>query len=574
MIKKIPISLILIPMLLLACKQESSEQTLAKVGNELSIPEAQVMVIHNAVIYTANEKQARAEAMAFNDRGEVLGLGSNQKIQSAYQNAESVDLEGKTVIPGLIDSHGHLTGLALSLTRAQLAGTTTKEEIFERLKEHEQQLSEEDWLLGRGWDQNDWPETEFPNRQELDEHFPDRPVYLVRIDGHASWSNSAALALSDRDLSGDWQPEGGFIHRDNEQQATGVLIDGAKALVQNAIPGESEQLIEAALDLALHRMTSLGLTGVHDPGLNRAGIERYIRLIEADRFPSRVYVMSDGAGQTLEWLCEQGGIRHKSGRLFAHSAKMYEDGALGSRGAALLMDYADDPGNRGLLFLQPDVLQAQIEKTMACGFQAAVHAIGDAGNRVVLDAIEAGILNHPDNPGRHRVEHVQILDANDVDRFAQLGVIAAMQPTHATSDMYWAEERLGPERIRYSYAWRSLLDSGARLALGSDFPVEEVNPMHGIYAAVSRRDLKGWPEGGWYPAEALSRTEALRGFTLDAAYAGFMEEMVGSLEQGKRADFVILDRDIMTVPEDEIPLAVVLETWLDGAKVFSRESID
>jgi predicted amidohydrolase YtcJ len=561
-------------MLLLACKQDSSEQTLAEVTVQADLPVARVSVIHNAVIYTVNELQPTVEAMAFNSQGVILGLGTNQKIRSAFQNATSLDLQGKTVIPGLIDSHGHLTGLALSLTRAQLAGTTSKEEIFERLQEHEQKLADDDGLLGRGWDQNDWSETEFPTRQELDEHFPDRPVYLTRIDGHASWSNSAALAMSDRDLSGDWHPQGGFIHRDDEQQATGVLIDGAKALIERAIPGESEQLLQGALELALQRMISLGLTGVHDPGLNKAGIERYLSMIEAGRFPSRVYVMADGAGSTLDWLCEQGGIRHDSGRLYAHSAKMYEDGALGSRGAALLIDYADDPGNRGLLFLQPDVLQAQIEKTMDCGFQAAVHAIGDAGNRIVLDAIEAGILNHPDNPGRHRVEHVQILDAQDVERFAQLSVIAAMQPTHATSDMYWAEKRLGSERIRYSYAWRSLLDSGARLALGSDFPVEEVNPMHGIYAAVSRRDLAGWPEGGWYPGEAISRTEALRGFTLDAAYAGFMEEMVGSLEDGKRADFVILDRDIMTVPEDEIPLAVVLETWLDGSMVFSRESVD
>ncbi len=380
--------------------------------------------------------------------------------------------------------------------------------------------------------------------------------------------------MADRNLAGDWHPEGGFIHRDSQQQATGVLIDNAKAMVESAIPAESETLQNEALGLALHQTVSLGLTGVHDPGVGRNVMERYLRHVEAGRFPTRVYAMADGAGATLSWLCDQGGIRHESGRFYAHAAKLYIDGALGSRGAALLAEYSDDPGNRGLLFMQPDVLRSQVAKVLSCGFQVAIHAIGDNGNRVALDALQAEIPAHPENPGRHRVEHVQILDGTDVERFAQMGLIASMQPTHATSDMYWAEERLDVDRIRFAYAWRSLLDSGARLALGSDFPVEEVNPMHGIYAAVTRRDLDGWPVGGWYPGESISRAEALRGFTLDAAYSGFMEDMVGSLEPGKRADFVILDRDIMRVAEDEIPEIRVRETWLDGSLVFSLDSAD
>jgi predicted amidohydrolase YtcJ len=456
------------------------------------------------------------------------------------------------------------------MTRAQLTGTRDKQEIIQRLKDHEFSLAEDDWLLGRGWDQNDWPVQEFPNRQDLDKHFPQRPVWLRRIDGHAGWGNSAALAMADRDLGGNWQLEGGFIHRDEQGVATGVMIDAAQVLIEQAIPPESEQLLGEALDLALHKMVSLGLTGVHDPGIDRTTIERYQRHIDAGRFPTRVYAMTDGAGGTLDWLCSLGGIEHGSGRLFARSVKIYIDGAMGSRGAALLQDFTDDPGNSGLLFLQPEVLKAQVAKSMSCGFQVAVHAIGDRGNRVVLDAFETQIPAYPDNPGRHRIEHAQTLTATDGPRFAQLDVIAAMQPTHATSDMYWIEERLGPERVLFTYTWRSLLDSGARLALGSDFPVEEVNPMHGFYAAVARRDLAGQPEGGWYPGEALSREEALRGFTLDAAYAGFMEHIVGSLEAGKRADFVILDRDIMTVDEDEIPQTKVLETWLDGEQVFSK----
>ncbi len=559
--------------LLAACSQESPTLEVSQVSADVAEAVQGVIVIHNAIVYTVNPDQPVVEAMAFTTEGEILRLGTSQKIQSAYQDAESHDLQGWTVVPGLIDSHGHLTGLAVSMTRADLVGTANKGEIIERLQQHERKLSADDWLLGRGWDQNDWPEQVFPSRQDLDEHFPDRPVWLIRIDGHAAWGNSVAIAMADRDLSGEWQPEGGFIHRDSEQQASGVFLDGARSLVERTIPAESSKLYDQALELALHRMVSLGLTGVHDPGLGRAGIERYLRQIEDGRFPTRVYVMADGAGDTLDWLCGQGGIKHQSGRLFAHAAKLYEDGALGSRGAALLRDYSDDPGNKGLLFLQPDVLQSQVDKVMACGFQVAIHAIGDAGNRVVLDALEVGIARYPENPGRHRVEHVQILDAADLGRFSELSVIAAMQPTHATSDMYWAEERLGADRIRYAYAWRSLLDSGARLALGSDFPVERVNPMHGIYAAVSRRDLDGWPEGGWYPGESLSRTEALRGFTLDAAYAGFMESLVGSLETGKRADFVVLDRDIMSIPEDDIAHARVLQTWLDGSLVYSQDPV-
>ncbi len=529
-----------------------------------------VVIVHNAVIHTVNAEQDVAEAMAFNGDGEILQLGAGDELDAAYPGAELRDLQGRTVIPGLIDSHGHLYGLAVSLSRAQLVGTTSKEDVIRRLKAHESRLESEAWLLGMGWDQNDWPQQEFPSRHDLDQHFPDRPVWLIRIDGHAGWANSVALALADRDLGGDWQIEGGYIHRDAHGQATGVLIDGARALIDPLVPATSEELLDGSLGLALQQMVSLGLTGVHDPGVNRSTVAHYLRRIEMGTFPTRVYAMADGVGDTLDWLCRRGAIKHASGRLVMRAAKIYQDGALGSRGAALLRDYVDDPGNNGLLFLQPDALQAQLRKIMDCGFQAAVHAIGDRANRVVLDAYESVIPDYPDNPGRHRVEHVQILSGDDLARFAELGIIAAMQPTHATSDMYWAEERVGPEGIRFAYAWRSLLDSGAHLALGSDFPVEAVNPMFGIYAAVARKDLQGWPGGGWYPAESMTRAQALRGFTLDAARAAFMEQRVGSLEPGKRADFVILDRDIMTVPEADIPATVVLETWLDGERVYAR----
>jgi len=531
-------------------------------------PPPHLTLIHDAQIRTEDARQATAGAMAFTDNGLIWAVGDEAALLAAHPDATRVDLGGRTVIPGLIDSHGHLNGLAESLTRASLVGTQDKAEIIERLREHAAKLGPNDWLLGRGWDQNDWPEHAFPTRQDLDAAFPDRPVWLRRIDGHAGWANSAALARARRDLAGDWQPQGGFIHRDADGQPTGILVDHAMGLIDAVVPATPEPLMTAALQQAIARMLSLGMTGVHDPGIDRADLDRYRRLLGQGGLLTRVYAMVGGTGELFDWLCALGPLADPSGRLYMRAVKLYADGALGSRGAALLQDYSDDPGNVGLLFQSDAQLQDQVNRIMACGFQVAVHAIGDRANRQVLDALEAGQRKYPDNPGRHRVEHAQILDAADVPRFAKLGVIAAMQPTHATSDMYWAPERLGEARLRYAYAWRSLLDSGARLAFGSDFPVEEVNPVLGIYAAVTRQDLSGWPPGGWQPQERVSREEALRGFTLDAAYAGFMEQEVGSLEAGKRADFVVLDRDIMTVPAGDILATRVLQTWLDGVKVY------
>jgi predicted amidohydrolase YtcJ len=450
-------------------------------------------------------------------------------------------------------------------------GTANLDEVIERLKAHEAKLGEDDWLLGRGWDQNDWPGQSWPTREDLDEHFPDRPVWLRRIDGHAAWDNSAAMALVDRDLSGDWQIDGGVIRRDDRGQATGVFVNYARSLIDPLVPATSDEVMMEALDLAMLQLLSLGITGVHDPGLDRVAFDRFQRKLAAGKLHTRLYAMTAGAGETLDWLCENGPIADPSGRLFMRASKLYGDGALGSRGAALLEDYSDEPGNRGLLFLDADEMQAQIDKVTGCGFQAAIHAIGDRGNRVVIDAFEASMRLNPDNPGRHCDEHAQIVHPDDLARFAPLDIIASMQPTHATSDMYWAEDRVGPVRIRGAYAWQTLLESGARLAFGSDFPVEKVDPRLGLYAAITRRDLEGWPEDGWYAGEAVAREVALRGFTLDAAYAAFMEDMVGSLEAGQKADFVVLDRDYMSIPADEIPRMAILETWLDGAQLFPAE---
>jgi hypothetical protein len=529
-----------------------------------------VTLIHHARIYNfdAAETTIADGALAVSASGEILAIGDTPSLLASFPQAEMVDLEGKVVLPGLIDSHGHLMGLARSLTRGDLTGTSSKEEVIQRLQDFAPTLGEGDWLLGEGWDQNDWPDTRFPTRADLDREFANRPVWLRRIDGHAAWGNTLALAQADRDLSGDWNPPGGLIHRDAGGEPTGILLDNAMGLVDRAVPPVSEEVLDAALGKAIDLLLSRGLTGVHDPGLGLADVRRLQQRISDGRLPLRVYVMADGMGETLEWLCQSGPLFDVSGRLVMRSVKLYADGALGSRGAALLADYSDDPGNRGLLFQDDETVQDNMRRIMSCGLQVGIHAIGDAGNHQALDAYAAVIPEFPHNPGRHRIEHAQVLALEDIPRLAQLGLIAAMQPTHATSDMYWAVERLGPQRITGAYAWRSLLDSAARLALGSDFPVENVNPMLGIHAAITRQDRNGWPDGGWYPDQRISRHEAVRGFTLDAAYAAFMEDSVGSLEAGKKADFIVLDRDIMSVPAAEIPQIHVLQTWVDGIRVY------
>jgi predicted amidohydrolase YtcJ len=565
-------SVLISGLILLLTGCEPAEESVLESASE-SAEGKSIVLVHNARIYTADTGFTLIEsgAMALSDEGEIVALGDSEPMIRMFPEAKQVDLKGQTVLPGLIDSHGHLSGLALSFTRANLVGTSSKVEVMSRLSEFAADLPEGEWLLGRGWDQNDWPEQAFPNRQDLDAEFPNRPVWLRRIDGHAAWGNSLALAQADRDLSGDWQPQGGVIHRDENGQPTGVFVDGAISLVESAVPAVSRDTYSAALDQAVQTLIGLGITGVHDPGVDRAMVELYLDKIREGKFPLRVYAMADGIRETLDWLCESGPVSEPSGRLVMRSVKLYGDGALGSRGAALLEDYSDDPGNRGLLFASQTQVENDMRRIMACGLQVGIHAIGDAGNHQALDAYQKVIVEFPDNPGRHRIEHAQVLDLHDIPRFARLGIIAAMQPTHATSDMYWAVDRLGDERARGSYAWRSLLDNGASLAFGSDFPVEQVDPMLGIYAAVTRQDLKGWPEGGWFPEQRLSRDEAIHAFTLGAAFSGFAENTSGSLEVGKRADFIVLGRDIMTVPAEQIPMIRVEQTWLDGKPVYIRE---
>ncbi len=523
-------------------------------------------VLNNATIYTSDEANPQAEAMAYADNGQILAVGTADEISQLFPDATQIDAGGATVVPGLIDAHGHVLGLGQALMRVDLRGTSSKDEVVKRMQDFAADLPPGQWLLGRGWDQNDWPEKSFPSASDLDQAFPERPVWVRRIDGHAAWGNSAALREVDKKLSGSWQPEGGEIIRDEADEATGVFIDRAMALVESQIPEPTLAQQREALRRATEKAVSVGLTSVHDAGTSLADWRLMTAAYQAGELKHRVYAMADGIGSMLDLLCEKGFQREHAPWLEARSVKLYADGALGSRGAAMLHDYADQPGQQGLLLQPIKALNGHVQRAVDCQLQVNVHAIGDRGNRVVLNAVEAAASDT--NPGRHRVEHAQVIAVEDIPRFKKLGLIASMQPTHATSDMYWAEDRVGKVRIRGAYAWQRLTRFGVPLAFGSDFPVERAEPLEGFYAAITRQDAKGWPTEGWYPRERVSREQALHGFTMGAAYAAFQERQLGSLAAGKRADFVLLSDDIMTVAPEKILSTKVLATYIDGKPVF------
>ena len=534
----------------------------------------QVTVLTALRIDTMDVAVPRADAMAFDASGKILALGSVDALLQRYPGAARIDAGQATVIPGMIDAHGHILGLGVAKLTADLVDTTSKDEIVQRLRDFARDLPPGDWLLGGGWDQNDWAQHDFPTAADLDAAFPDRPVWLSRIDGHAGWANSAAMRAVKRDLGGTsrdagWQPDGGRIVRDAQGQATGVFVDGAMALVDGVVPAGDPALVERELKLAMQDAVAHGLTGVHDASISLETLRVYQKLADRGEMPMRITAMADGDSDALNWLCKNGLYQHPSHRLKMRMVKVFIDGALGSRGAALLKDYSDDHGNLGLLMMPPEQMDALAVKAKGCGVQVATHAIGDRGNRVVLDAYSKALGNDATTTDhRWRVEHAQILSPEDLPRLAKMHVIASMQPTHATSDMPWAEDRLGPQRIVGAYAWRQLRDSGARLALGSDFPVESVDPRLGLYSATTRTDAAGMPVGGWHPEEKLTAYEALRGFTLDAAYAGFAEGEVGSLAPGKRADFVLLAQDPLTIPPAQLRDLTVLATYVDGKPVY------
>ncbi|MEO1023772.1 MAG: amidohydrolase, partial [Bacteroidota bacterium] len=483
--------------------------------------------------------------------GKVVEVGGKE-VGDAYPEAQSVDVGGKTMLPGLIDAHGHVMGLGFQELNVNLVGVTSLEETLEKVKAYADANPELEWIEGRGWNQVLWDGGEFPTAGDLDQIVSDRPVWLARVDGHAAWGNSKAMQIAG--ISQDTpDPQGGKIMRDERGRATGIFVDAAENYIQSQIPAPTKEIRELALDRAMLQLSKMGITAVHDAGITVNDWELYTSFADKGALKARIYAMIGGAGTAFDSLSENGPIESYADDMLAlRSVKLYSDGALGSRGAAMLQPYSDDPGNKGLLFVDQEEMNQMILKTSAKGYQTNVHAIGDAGNRQVLDAFEYAKNQLGDQALRHRIEHAQIVDIEDIPRFKDLDIIASMQPTHATSDLNMAEDRVGPHRIKGGYAWQTFLEQGTIVAAGSDFPVEHSNPFFGLYSAVTRMTQEGTPPEGWYPEEALSREQALKSFTVDAAYSGHQEKVLGSLESGKWADFILIDRDYFEVPVTEL----------------------
>lgn len=530
----------------------------------------------NANIYTMNAACPRAEALAIAG-GRLIAVGSNADVRKTVGPATRVhNLGGRTVLPGLIDSHCHFAALgSYSLGHVDLSGARSFDEVIEIVAARAAKAEKGTWILGGRWDHENWRDRRLPAHAALSAATPDNPVWLRRVDVHAGIANAAALKLAGI-TSATPEPPGGDIVLDEQGEPTGLLVDKATELIENLIPAatDSAAMILKAQELCL----AVGLTGVHDAGIQPPEVDIYRKLAEQGALKIRVYAMIAGAAAP-QYFREHG--LYTSERLTVRSAKFYADGALGSRGAWLLAPYSDRPTDEegrpyvGLNVVSPEELRRAAEDALRQGYQVCTHAIGDRANREVLNAYE--VIRQSGNSSsqgasrdhRFRIEHAQILAPQDLPRFAELGVIAAMQPTHCTSDMRWIDERIGSQRSAGAYAWASLLRSGVHLAGGSDFPVESHNPFLGLYAACTRQNAAGEPAGGWHASERLTREEALRAFTLDAAYAAFEEGQKGSLEPGKLADFIVIDRDVMTCEPREIVETRVLQTVIGGEAVYS-----
>jgi len=518
------------------------------------------LIVHNAKIYTVDEAFAIQEAFAVKD-GKFIAVGNDKAVLGNYISENIIDADGKPIYPGFIDAHCHFKGYGYNLLkRADLVGTKSFEEVIERLKEHFSSNPTE-WIEGRGWDQNDWEIKEFPTKDLLDEAFPDNPVYITRIDGHAAVANSEALKRAG--ITSETTISGGDVFVSNGVP-TGVLIDNAMDLVSKIIPEPDEEFNRKALIAAEKNCFAVGLTSIHDAGLGKETVDLINAMHKEGNLKMRINAMLSPTESNLNSYVLQG--PYSTERLTVCSIKLFADGALGSRGAKMIEPYSDDPENSGLFMHEPDYYKNICAKAVEHNFQINTHAIGDEANRFMLN-LYAEYLNGK-NDKRWRIEHAQIVHPDDFELFGKYSIVPSIQPTHATSDMYWAEDRVGPERIKGGYAYQQLLDQNGWLPLGTDFPVENINPIYTFYAAVARKDLKGWPEDGFQIENAISREDALRGMTIWAAKSAFEEDIKGSIEAGKFADFVILAEDIFTSELDHVPNIKVIATYSGGEKVF------
>jgi predicted amidohydrolase YtcJ len=532
-------------------------------------------IIKNAIVYTADPSFTTLQCFAVKE-DKIIAVGTDASIEIAFESDSIIDMQGKAILPGLIDAHCHFYGYAKGLRECNLTGTKSFDEVVARVQTFAK-TNKRSWIVGRGWDQNDWPVKQYPNRKILDSLFPNTPVILKRIDGHAALVNGAALRAAG--ITDSTEITGGEILREimsvpgagrrNREKtiagpATGILIDNAVDLVDRIVPPLSTEDMRDALLEAQRNCLKVGLTSVTDAGLMKREIDEFAALETSGQLQLRIYAMLSDSAPNYDYYLSKGPF--KTSHINVRSFKFYGDGALGSRGAFLLEPYSDMPGHRGFLLRSEKHYRNKFTLLRDKGFQVCTHCIGDSANRMVLKLY--GEILGVNNEARWRIEHAQIVHPDDRKWFARYAVIPSVQPTHATSDMYWAEKRLGAARMAGAYAFRSLLNECGQIALGTDFPVEDINPMNTLYAAVVRKDLKGFPDGGFMKQESLSRKETILGMTVWAAYAAFEEEEKGSISPGKYADFIVLDKDPMTCSEEEIPSINVLQTWSGGRKVY------
>lgn len=548
---------------LFACERSEDE-----FATEPSSPA--ITVFTGGVIYTGVDEAPHAEAVAVAD-GEILAVGArNLVIEGAGENVEIVDLDGASLYPGFTDSHAHMIGIGMRELTLNLEDVASIEELVSIVASNVRQASEGETIVGRGWIETGWPEGRMPTRDDLDPVSPDHPVLLTRADGHALVANSAALDAAGVD-DDTQDPAGGRIERDENGRATGILIDAAMALVDDLVDEPTEERKRAAFEKASDVYAAYGWTGAHNMSVDPANLDMIEALSDEGLLQIRVYNSVDPSG--LDALADNGPRQSENGKVITRAVKLYVDGALGSRGAALSAPYSDRPDTSGLLLMDEEEASALMDKAIEAGVQVNTHAIGDRGNRLVLDWYEDAFARHPDKDDlRWRIEHAQVLHVEDIPRFAELGVIASMQPSHAIGDLFFAPDRLGPDRLDGAYAWRSLIDAGAVIAAGSDAPVERGDPLIEFYAAVARRGLDGTQTEDWRPGQAATREEALKMFTLWPAYASFQEDRLGVIEPGKRADFTVFSRDIMTIPENEILSAKPVMTVVNGEIVFRAQN--
>ncbi|MCF3110867.1 amidohydrolase [Niabella sp. CC-SYL272] len=520
------------------------------------------LLVFNGTIYTVDTAFSKAEAMVIRN-GKVVALGAKIELEKQYACKEQLDAAGKFIYPGFIDAHAHFVGYAKGLSEMDLTGTIRWEDVLHRFSDYKTGDTSS-WIIGRGWDQNDWPVKEFPTNEELNKRYPDRPVFLVRIDGHAAIANNKALELAgvkagDTITGGEYQVKNGIL--------TGILIDNAMDKVASRIPEPSLDAAKAMLQRAQANCFEQGLTSVHDCGLSYDVVEKIEALQKNGDLKMRLYVMLSDAKQNYDYLLKRGII--KTDRMHVRGFKVYSDGALGSRGACLLHDYSDKAGWKGFLLSKPEHFDSVARFISTHGWQMCTHAIGDSANRTMLEVYAKYLKGR--NDLRWRIEHAQVINANDFHFFGDYNIIPSVQPTHATSDMYWAGNRLGADRLKGAYAYLQLLKQNGWIPLGTDFPVEDISPFKTFYAAVVRKDAEGFPATGFQVENALTREQALRGMTIWAARAAFEEQEKGSLEPGKLADFVVLDQDLMQAPEAALLKIKVLKTYSGGEMVFEKK---